>query len=60
MKTVLKKIAAFTVMSALAVTALAGCGGSDSSSGSSDTSAADSAAFDSSKQMKVYSITIYY
>ncbi len=53
MKTVLKKIAALTVMSALAVTALAGCGGSDSSSGSSDTSAADSAAFDSSKQITV-------
>lgn len=53
MKTVLKKIAALTVMSALAVTALAGCGGSDSSSGSSDTSAEDSAAFDSSKQITV-------
>ena len=51
MKKVLSKITAITVMSALAVTAFAGCGG-NSSSGSSETSA-ESAAFDTSKTIAV-------
>lgn len=51
MKKVLSKITAIAVMSALAVTAFAGCGG-NSSSGSSETSA-ESAAFDTSKTIAV-------
>lgn len=57
MKKVLSKITAITVMSALAVTAFAGCGG-NSSSNSSETSgaaatSAESAAFDTSKTIAV-------
>ena len=57
MKEVLSKITAITVMSALAVTAFAGCGGNSSSnsseaSGSSETKA-ESAAFDTSKTIAV-------
>lgn len=51
MKKVLSKITAIAVMSALAVTAFAGCGG-NSSSNSSETSA-ESAAFDTSKTIAV-------
>ena len=51
MKKVLSKITAITVMSALAVTAFAGCGGNSSSS-SSETKA-ESAAFDTSKTIAV-------
>lgn len=51
MKKVLSKITAITVMSALAVTAFAGCGG-NSSSNSSETKA-ESAAFDTSKTIAV-------
>lgn len=57
MKKVLSKITAITVMSALAVTAFAGCGG-NSSSNSSETSgaaatSAESTAFDTSKTIAV-------
>lgn len=57
MKKVLSKITAITVMSALAVTAFAGCGGNSTSSsseasGSSETKA-ESAAFDTSKTIAV-------
>lgn len=57
MKKVLSKITAITVMSALAVTAFAGCGGNSSSSsseasGSSETKA-ESTAFDTSKTIAV-------
>lgn len=57
MKKVLSKITAITVMSALAVTAFAGCGGNSSSnsseaSGSSETKA-ESAAFDTGKSIAV-------
>ena len=57
MKKVLCKITAITVMSALAVTAFAGCGGNSSSnsseaSGSSETKA-ESTAFDTSKTIAV-------
>lgn len=51
MKKVLSKITAITVMSALAVTAFAGCGG-NSSSNSSETKA-ESTAFDTSKTIAV-------
>lgn len=51
MKKVLSKITAITVMSALAVTAFAGCGGNSTSS-SSETKA-ESAAFDTSKTIAV-------
>ena len=51
MKKVLSKITAITVMSALAVTAFAGCGG-NSSSNSSETKA-ESSAFDTSKTIAV-------
>ena len=51
MKKVLSKITAITIMSALAVTAFAGCGG-NSSSNSSETKA-ESAAFDTSKTIAV-------
>ena len=51
MKKVLSKITAITVMSALAITAFAGCGG-NSTSGSSETKA-ESAAFDTSKTIAV-------
>ena len=51
MKKVLSKITAITVMSALAVTAFAGCGG-NSTSNSSETKA-ESAAFDTSKTIAV-------
>lgn len=51
MKKVLSKITAITVMSALAVTAFAGCGGNSSSS-SSETKA-ESTAFDTSKTIAV-------
>lgn len=59
MKKVLSKITAITVMSALAVTAFAGCGGNSSSSSSaSETSGAsetkaESTAFDTSKTIAV-------
>lgn len=51
MKKVLSKITAITVMSALAITAFAGCGG-NSSSNSSETKA-ESSAFDTSKTIAV-------
>ena len=51
MKKVLSKITAITVMSALAITAFAGCGGNSTSS-SSETKA-ESAAFDTSKTIAV-------
>ena len=51
MKKALSKITAITVMSALAVTAFAGCGG-NSTSNSSETKA-ESAAFDTSKTIAV-------
>lgn len=51
MKKVLSKITAITVMSALSVTAFAGCGGNSTSS-SSETKA-ESAAFDTSKTIAV-------
>lgn len=57
MKKVLSKITAITVMSALAVTAFAGCGGNSSSSSSETSGAAatsaESAAFDTSKTIAV-------
>lgn len=51
MKKVLSKITAITVMSALAITAFAGCGGNSSSS--SYETKAESAAFDTSKTIAV-------
>lgn len=51
MKKVLSKITAITVMSALAVTAFAGCG--ENSSSSSSETKAESAAFDTSKTIAV-------
>lgn len=58
MKKVLSKITAITVMSALAVTAFAGCGGNSSSTASEATSGAsvtkaESAAFDTGKSIAV-------
>lgn len=58
MKKVLSKITAITVMSALAVTAFAGCGGNSSSTASEATSGAsetkaESTAFDTSKTIAV-------
>ena len=53
MKTAIKKIAALTVMSTLAVTAFAGCGSSTESSSDAGNGSSSGSSFDTSKQITV-------